>query len=184
MVEEGMQQPNPILERSTALYENHAPAVLAYLLRQLGSREDAEDVLLEVFTVILEKKGTLLPDERSVRAWILAIARNKVVDHYRRAQRFPRVPLPNVEEWLYEREDREPEQQLLRQEASQQLQISVQTLSMVQQEILQLRFGEDLRCAEIAQVVSKSERAVRSLLYRALKQLRGLYDHERAERSF
>lgn len=177
-----MQQPEPIYERATEVYERHAPTVLAYLLKRLGSREDAEDMLLEVFTVVLEKEPMLRMDERAVRAWILTVARNKVVDFYRRSRRLSSVPLMDVEERLYEHEEREPEQALLRQEAFQQLQRHVRSLPALQQEILQLRFGEGLRSAEIAQIVSKSENAVRALLYRALKLLRGIYDDERAER--
>ena len=48
----------------------------------------------------------------------------------------------------------------------------VRKLSNTQQEIVQLRFGEGLRCKEIAHIIGKSERATRALLYRALKQLR------------
>ncbi len=177
-----MHQSEPIFEQSTALYERHAPIVLAYLLRQLGSREDAEDILLEVFTVALEKETSLRQDERSQRAWLLAIARNKVVDHYRRSGRLSRVPLADVEESMYEAEEREPEQVLLRQEAYRQLQAHTRKLPNLQQEILQLRFGEGLRCAEIAQVIGRSERAARALLYRTLKKLRGIYDNEQAER--
>src|ERR1051326_10835 len=86
-MESAMRQPERVFERSTALYESHAPAILAYLLRQVGSREEAEDLLLEVFTLLLEKEATLHTDERSVRAWLLTVARNKVVDHYRHASR-------------------------------------------------------------------------------------------------
>ena len=177
-----MRQPVQVFERSTALYESHAPAVLVYLLRQLGSREEAEDVLLEVFTLLLEKEATLHADERAVRAWLLAVARNKVVDHYRHAGRLARVPLAEVEAQLYAAEEREPEQALLRQEASAQLQKHVQQLGKAQQEVLQLRFAEELRCGEIAQVLGKSEKATRALLYRALKCLRSLYDQTYTER--
>ena len=179
-----MQQPGPVPEQPMDLYEKHALAVLAYLLRQLGSREDAEDILLEVFTIVLEKGPALRQDERPLRPLIMAIARNKVVDHYRRSRRFTQASLVGVEERIYEREEREPEQATLRQEEYQQLQRHVRNLPEMQREVLQLRFGEGLRCAEIAQVVSKSESAVRALLYRALKLLRSVYDDERAERSF
>ena len=177
-----MRQPEQVFERATALYESHAPAVLMYLLRQLGSREEAEDILLEVFTLVLEKGRTLLGDERATRAWLLTVARNKMVDHYRRAGRLARVPLAEVEAQLYAAEEREPEQALLRQEAATQLQAQVQQLAPAQQEVVYLRFAEGLRCGEIAQVLGKSEKATRALLYRALKQLRSFYLHKQAER--
>lgn len=178
-----MHRSEPLFEPSIALYETHAPVALSYLLRQLDSREEAEDILLEVFTVVLEKESTLPRNERALRAWILTIARNKVADYYRRAGRLSRTPLEEVEEQIYEPEEHEPEQVFLRQEAYMQLQKYVQKLAKEQQEVLWLRFVEGLRCGEIAQVIGRSERATRVLLYRILKQLRRFYDHERAERS-
>ncbi|WP_236600999.1 RNA polymerase sigma factor [Ktedonobacter sp. SOSP1-85] len=88
----------------------------------------------------------------------MAIARNKVVDHYRRSRRFPQVPLVDVEERIYEREEREPEQATLRQEEYQQLQRHVRNLPEIQREVLQVRFGEGMRCAEIAQVAVLQKR--------------------------
>lgn len=177
-----MSQSKPVFEQSTGLYESYAPVVLTYLLRQLSSREEAEDILLEVFTLAFEKQSTLRQDERSARAWILTLARNKVVDYYRRAGRRAHVPLTAVEEHLYDAEEREPEQAFLRQEASTQLQAQVQKLSTVQQEVLHLRFAEGLGCGEIAQMIGRSEKATRALLYRTLKHLRRIYDTERSER--
>jgi RNA polymerase sigma-70 factor (ECF subfamily) len=170
-----MQQPIQALEQSTALYQHYAPTVFAYLLRRLGSREDAEDVLLEVFLVVLEKGPALEQDEQRMRSWIWTIVRNKVVDHYRRFTRRPSVPLADVEEMIYESDEREPEQVALRREEYAQLRNSMKELPELQREVLQLRFGHGLSCAEIAQVVSKSESAVRMLLHRSLKLLRGLY---------
>lgn len=184
MVETTMQQSGPIPEQSTELYEHYAPMVLNYLLKRLESREDAEDVLLEVFIAVLEKRSALHLDEHSLRALILAIARNKVVDHYRRSRRYPQVSLVDLSEQIYELEEHQPERIMLRQEEYQQLQKHIQNLSELQQEILHLRFGEGLRCAEIAQVVSRSENAVRALLYRALKMLRSVYDARQTEGSF
>lgn len=178
-----MQQPVQALEQSTALYQRYAPAVFAYLLRQLGSREDAEDLLLEVFLAVLEKGANLKQDESHLRAWIWTVARNKVADHYRRFTRRPSIPLVEVEEQVYEREEHEPEQVALRREEYAQLRATMKELPELQQEVLQLRFGHELSCAEIAQVVSKSESAVRMILHRALKLLRSCYARDRAGRS-
>lgn len=177
-----MHQSDPPFEPSFAIYESHAPAVLNYLLRQLRSREEAEDVLLEVFTIVLEKESSLPQSEHALRAWILTIARNKVADSYRRAGRLSRVPFDEAKERLYEPEEREPEQVFLRQEAYAQLQVHVRKLAKPQQEVLWLRFVEGLRCGEIAQVIGRSERATRVLLYRTLKRLRSMYHQEQAER--
>lgn len=170
-----MQQPIPVFERSTALYQSYAPAVFAYLLRQLGSREDAEDMLLEVFLAVLEKETVLEQDGQRIRALIWTIAHHKVVDHYRRLKQHTSVPLAAVEELIYESETRAPEQIVIRQEEEIILHAAIKALPQQQREILHLRFGHELSCPEIAQILSKSEGAVRMMLLRSLKLLRTLY---------
>ena len=58
-----MQQPDRALlsdAPGTTLYESFAPALFAYLLKQTASREDAEDLLLEVFLAALERGNKCL----------------------------------------------------------------------------------------------------------------------------
>lgn len=66
------------------LFHRHAPALFAFLRQQTSSREDAEDLLLEVFTAVLEQKqpGQMPQEIRRLLIW--RIARNKLVDAYRR----------------------------------------------------------------------------------------------------
>src|SRR5262245_34545350 len=111
-----MQQPTPDFEQSTTLYQRYAPTILAYLLRQVGSRADAEDLLLEVFMAVLEKETVLERDEQRIRAFIWTIAHHKVADHYRRLKQHPNVSLKDFEELIYESEAQAPEQVVLRQE--------------------------------------------------------------------
>lgn len=178
-----MHQPDPDLEPALALYETYASTVLTYLLRKVGSREEAEDILLDVFIAILEKGSDLRQEAHSQRALLFAIARNKVIDHYRRVQRVPSVSLVSVQNGIYAYEEHEPEQATLQLEERERLYAHVRELPAIQQEILQLRFGENLPCAEIGHVMARSEGAVRALLYRALKALRRRYGTKRAERN-
>ncbi len=170
-----MKQLQSPLEQSTLLYQRHASVVLAYLLRQIASREDAEDLLLDIFVVVLEKGESLGQDEQRQRAWLLTVARNKVADYYRRFTRKPSIPLLDVEDQLYEREENAPERVALRREEYRNLYSMLKHLPEPQREILQLRYGHELSCEEIASLISKSESAVRMMLYRAIKALRALY---------
>ncbi|GHO80559.1 RNA polymerase sigma24 factor [Ktedonobacter sp. SOSP1-85] len=178
-----MHQPARAQEQSIALYQRYAPAVFAYLMRQVGSREDAEDLLLEVFLALVEKGPALQEDEHLVRAYIWSVAHHKVADHFRHFTRHPSIPLANVEEMLYERDERQPEQVALRREEYAQLYTLMRELPEPQREILQLRFGHELSYSEIAQIVAKSEAAVRMILHRALKVLRGAYSGKETGRS-
>ena len=99
---EGLRGPTPLLriqsdERLVALtrrgnqaaYEalvaRYQSRLLAFCRHMLGSREDAEDVLQEVFAAAF---NAMLGDERplNVRPWLYRIARNRSLNHLRRAQ--------------------------------------------------------------------------------------------------
>jgi RNA polymerase sigma-70 factor (ECF subfamily) len=157
----------------TALYESHGPAIFGYLRLHMRSLEDAEDLLLEVFLAALEHDdiAALSPGEQL--AWLRRVAHNKLLNVYRRASRNPQVALDSIMEPILEEED--PEQLALRQEERSQLRASIQHLPALQQYILQLRYGDGLRCSEIALLLNKREGTVRKLLSRSILFLRQVY---------
>ena len=172
-----MQQNNIVRNGASnaELYQRTSPALFAYLLQQVHSRQDAEVLLLEVFVAALENERFKLLDEQKQQAWLWTVARNKVADYYRHSRRHPSIPLIQMVDTIYEREELEPEQIILRREEYMRLHHTMRELPEVQQEILQLRFGHGLICGEIAIMTEKSEGAVRMLLSRTLKLLRSLY---------
>ncbi len=68
------------------LYELHATAIFAYLRRQTASREDAEDLLVEVFVVAVESSAFDRLGEKEQVAWLWRVAHHKAVDAYRRSR--------------------------------------------------------------------------------------------------
>jgi DNA-directed RNA polymerase specialized sigma24 family protein len=64
----------------TILYNQHAPTIFAYLRFHTSSREDAEDLLLEVFLAALEFEQILERSEEKQRAWLRSVAHHKMVD--------------------------------------------------------------------------------------------------------
>ena len=159
----------------TILYNQHAPTIFAYLRFHTSSREDAEDLLLEVFLAALEFEQLLERSVEKQRAWLRSVAHHKIVDRSRYAARHLSVVLEHLTEYLYEDEARSPEQQALQQEAREEVLSGLRQLSAPQQQVVYLHFVHGLRCAEIALVLGKNEGAVRKLLARALQYLRALY---------
>jgi RNA polymerase sigma factor (sigma-70 family) len=70
----------------TVFYRRHVPIVLAYLLRQTSDRETAADLAAEVFAAILLAAGRYSEEHDSAAAWVLAIARNKLLMSLRRGR--------------------------------------------------------------------------------------------------
>lgn len=156
------------------LYDRFAATIMAYLCQLVANRQDAEDLLLEVFMAALNNKAFLeFPEERQL-AWLRRVARNKVVDCYRHSTRLSFVSIEHAAEV----EDREltPEQRIEQKERYERLSQVFNQLSPLQKHLLQLRYGRDLRLTHIAELFGKSEGTVRKLLSRTLQKMRQLYE--------
>lgn len=163
------------------LYERFAETLLAYLCQQVSHRQDAEDMLLEVFLAALQTPSLArLPATRQL-AWLRRVARNKVIDHYRhRAALFTIQSLGQVQE--FEDPGLTPEQQAEEQEKRTSLLQAIEQLSPVQRELVRLRYVQELRLTQIAILMEKSEGTVRKMLSRTLRRLKMLYEqNERRE---
>lgn len=162
------------------LYRHYAPVIIAYLLRELASREEAEDLLLEVFLAALQRRDFFTFSQKDQQAWLWKVARNKVADHYRDFSRHPTQTLS--EETIDENDASIPERAALKRETYTQLHACLRELPELQREVVVLRYGNRLSCAEIAAVLGKSEAAVRMLLSRTLKLLRTTYSTQEESR--
>jgi RNA polymerase sigma factor (sigma-70 family) len=161
------------------LYEKYWLAILVYVRQVLPSLEDAEDVLVEVFLAALESDILASLPEKQQLAWLRRVAYNKAIDYHRRSVRRPAVSLEVAMEALFDDEELAPERVAMRNEEAALLQTRIAELPASQQQVLQLRFGDGLRCAEIARRMNRSEGAIRTLLSRTLNLLRNIYDKGR-----
>ncbi len=163
------------------LYRKYAPGILAYVRLHINSQEDAEDLVVEVFLAAIESAPFASLSEKAKQSWLWRVTRNKVIDAYRRAKVRQSVDLEHAAAFLFEDEQFGPEHAALRQEDYIDLYAQLQRLPAQQQEILRLRFGQNLSCGEIARVLSKQEGVVRVTLARSLNRLRKIYRSRREE---
>src|SRR5258708_21106256 len=75
------------------LYHKHAQDVLRYIHRYIFSKEEADDLLMEVFLAAIESPTLLKFNAGEQIAWLQRAARNKVIDYQRRAMKRPPVTL-------------------------------------------------------------------------------------------
>ena len=163
------------------LFRKYAPALLTYFRMHITPVEDAEDLVVEVFMAALENAKFSALSEKEKQLWLWRVTRNKVIDTYRRAKTRQSVILDHVAEGLFEDEMFSPEYSALRQEDYMDLYAHLQSLPPLQQQILRMRFGQDLSCSEIATTLGKQENVVRVTLSRSLNLLRKIYRRRREE---
>jgi RNA polymerase sigma-70 factor (ECF subfamily) len=163
------------------LYRKYAPGLLTYVRMRITSEEDVEDLVVEVFMAAIENAKFAVLAEKEKQLWLWRVTRNKVIDTYRRAKTHQNVTLEHVADGLFADEMASPEYAALRQEDYMDLYGHLQSLPPLQQQILRMRFGQDLSCREIATTLGKQENVVRVTLSRSLNLLRKIYRRRREE---
>jgi RNA polymerase sigma factor (sigma-70 family) len=144
------------------LFERYQTRLLAFCQHMLSSREDAEDVLQEVFVAAHK---AILADNRAlnVRPWLYRIARNRCLNHLRK-------PVPEGQDSMdfhpYENGASTAERVQNREEFR-QLISDVQTLPETQRTALLLREVDAMSYEEIAHSMENTVPSVKSLLVRA-----------------
>jgi RNA polymerase sigma-70 factor, ECF subfamily len=146
-----------------------ADPIYRYLYRRLAPHYDVvEDTAQEVFLEALDSLSTFRGSS-SLVTWILAIARHKVQDFYRRQLR-------NAESPDEEARDLEAlEETVSRHLERARIQSTLERMPETYRIVLLWRYWEDRSTAEIAAVCGKTEKAVERLLARAREQFRRCY---------
>jgi len=160
------------------LYRKYYDAVFRYCAHRLFERTTAEDITSQVFLKVVENFGRFKGNEQQFRNWLYRIATNAINGHVRKTARRNNL-LKNVAERTAEADsdcgDPSEKLALLRQ--------SVFALKPRYQAIIILRFFENLKLTEIAEVLASSPGTVRSQLARALAKLRKKLATEFTEKS-
>jgi RNA polymerase sigma-70 factor (ECF subfamily) len=171
-----------LLERARAydadalgeLYDQYAPLIYAYLYRRVHDAQLAEDLTSEGFVRVLQAIQSEQFWHTSFRGWLYRIAHNLVVDHYRKQ---PPAPMLALDEQLVAVQG-DPDSALAEKLSRQGLLAAISQLTLDQQQVLVLRFGQQLAAREVAEVMDKSVGAVEALQHRALAALRRILKEE------
>ncbi|MDQ4075146.1 MAG: sigma-70 family RNA polymerase sigma factor [Chloroflexota bacterium] len=158
------------------LYRRYQHKIYGYLLVRVGNVQDAQDLTAQTFLAALESIASY-QGRGTFAAWLFGISRRKVAAYFQRRQET--LPLEMVNHL--------PDPGLAVEEViGQQMELEqvikmVSALSPDRAEALSLRIFARLSTAEVAEVMGKSEAAVRMLLYRAVGNLRQWLAHHRRQ---
>jgi RNA polymerase sigma-70 factor (ECF subfamily) len=161
------------------LYARHERPVYRYLLRSLGDRAGAEDVMQDTWMTVMRRAADFRPDHRFT-AWLYTIARSRLVDHLRRHK--PMLSLdadaandPDSGESMIDRIADErtpsPEHVMIDRERAQALMDRVGRLPAPQRDVFLLHVQAGLEIHEIATLVGAGVETVRSRLRYAVARL-------------
>lgn len=156
------------------LYDTYVKQIYRFVYFKVSSHEEAEDITSDIFlktwSYLQEKK-----EVKSFRGLLYRIARNCIIDFYRVRATKPEVHLPEETEvgdkgrWYELMNVKVENEGILK---------AVKKLKQEYQEVVMLKYVDELETDEIAEIIGKGTIAVRVTLHRALKKLQELMGKE------
>jgi RNA polymerase sigma factor (sigma-70 family) len=153
------------------VYDEHVSQVYGYFAYALGSRPDAEDLTQQTFERALRAWDRYDQSRASPSTWLLAIARNLLVDHMRASRA---VYTRSVDEVGLEAVASQPDRPSLGLDPD--VERALTELGPRERELIALRFGGDMSGAEIAHLMRLNVSNVQQILSRSLRRMRASLD--------
>jgi len=161
------------------LYERHVRKIYNYIYYRTGDHHDAEDLTARVFQRAMRHIGGFQDMGVPLSAWLYRIAHNLVANWHRDRSRRPVVPLE--EQLVLTPGAQHPEALAVKREQGAELLAVIRRLPEDRQQLLILKFSEQLSNAEIAEIMGRTEGAIKSLYHRTLSELRQEYEKRKGK---
>src|SRR5262252_122003 len=153
------------------VYRLTATKLFAVCLRILGDRSEAEDVLQEVYMTVWRKAAAFDPALSSPMTWLIAIARNRAIDHLRtRGQNRHMEPIEEAIELADDKPDADAALQDAQEQA--QLQRCIEGLAKHEREALRGAFFDGNTYEELAERMKVPLGTMKSWIRRAMIKLK------------
>lgn len=169
---------NGDLEAFGVIYDRYFDRVYAYVFRQVGTPADADDITAGIFLEAIQKIDSFTWRGAGFSGWIFTIARNDVMDFFRKNGGRRR------ETAMTDEVDRMPsgaetDSQLERKWDEEHLRRAVLMLPDDQQQVILLKLMLNLSNKQVGEILEKSEGAVKALRHRAIKSLKKHMDSDK-----
>lgn len=155
-------------------YDNYIDDIYRFVYFKVNKKEDAEDITSLVFLKSWDYiQNNKLGDYKTLKSFFYKVARNAVIDHYRKASGQENVSLEREEgtiDVVDEKSDMAKEFDLKMD--YEQLLALMSELKGEYKEVLMLRYVNELSVKEIADILEKDKGNVRVLIYRAINALK------------
>lgn len=149
-------------------HDTYYPAIFRYIAYKVGNHETAEDLTSEVFVRLLDAVRDRHAPQKTLRGWLYSVASHIVTDYHRKRYR------SGQEVELMESIESDvsgPAEQAIRKQTLETLHVLLSELTDDQQDVIALRFGYEMPIKEVAEMLDKSEGAVKQLQARAVAAL-------------
>lgn len=151
------------------VYEKYYPGLYAYIVKKVGSREDAEDLTGEVFLYCYDRYDSYDPQKSAVSTWLYLVANSRIKNFYR--DKKASVDIETLENLLSQETD-DMDKAVFLQQLRTRLAAALETLPERQRKIVILRYFKERSFEDIASELEITPGNVRVLLSRGLNRLK------------
>lgn len=152
------------------LYDHYLPYVYRFIYHRVGVRVLAEDLSSETFTRALRVVSKFQWQGKDFGAWLTVIARNLIADHFKSSRHRGEVMSGELPERPAPGDG--PEGEVVGTMTGELLMKAVRALPDEQRDCLLMRFVERLSISQTAEVLGRSDGAIKQLQLRAIRRLR------------
>lgn len=159
------------------LYDYYLPKIYQYIYRRIGNKEDTEDITSLTFEKALSNLKKFHWRGISFGAWLYRIANNNINDFYRQKYKFKEVALEKVSMKLAS-----PNKEIEEIENTinfNYLREALNKMPSEGQEIISLKFFEEMKNEEIAEIMGCNKNNLAVKIYRYLKQLKSIIEESK-----
>lgn len=158
-----------IKKKFSKIYDQNIEQIYRYIYLKIGSKETAEDLCSETFLRSWEFFQTQETKIENPRAFLYQVARNLIVDHYRKNSQYKIVTAENIQ---MSDPNTDIEKDVLVRSDIEKVRQALSYLKEDYQDVIVWHYLDEFSIKEVAEMMEKTEGAVRVILHRALKALR------------
>ena len=149
------------------LYEEYYSYIYNYIYMQILHQQNTEDIVADVFMKAMTHFDGYDPSMASPKTWLCTIARNTLVDFFRKSGRAETVDLENAPEVSVD-----DQYEFLRDPVNTEVKRILEKLSKEEREFLSLRYGQDMKNEQIGLLYGINAKAVSERYRRLLAKCR------------
>lgn len=159
-----------------ALYHEHMPRIYNYFRYRVGNDSVAEDLTASTFEKAWRARKSYNQHRAALITWLYTIARNTMVDHFRKESKSKQVEL---EEDIQDGRDT-PEEQAIAQQTLRHLVSLLAEFPLRERDLIAMKYGAGLNNRQIARLTGLSDSNVGTIVHRTVSKLRKQMekDHE------
>jgi RNA polymerase sigma-70 factor (ECF subfamily) len=154
------------------IYKHYVPQIYRFVFFKVSKKQIAEDLTHEIFLSAWQNIKNYKQRQFPISSWLYQIARNRVIDYYRTDKKNISIDTEDFKEddvGFYEQKD--PDISF----NTEKIKELIKFLKPEYQDVIIMRYVEDLDSQEIASAMNKSEGAIRLIQHRAINNLKELY---------